>query len=159
MYVIPLTKQVNKVHYLSGNDDWETPADVFHKYDVTYKFMLDAAANESNHKCERWFGPGGDVENALTAEWPLEHGNIWLNPPYSRGLQAKFVNKAWSEHIRCKMEDKPYGKIVCLLPARTDTKLFHDVVLPYGQIEFLRGRVTFVGAAASAPFPSMIVVF
>ena len=46
-----------------------------------------------------------------------------------------------------------------LLPARTDTKWFHDWCLPYGKIEFLRGRLKFGGCDNSAPFPSMIVVF
>ena len=46
-----------------------------------------------------------------------------------------------------------------LLPARTDTKWFHDWCLPYGKIEFLRGRLKFGGCDNPAPFPSMIVVF
>jgi len=57
------------------------------------------------------------------------------------------------------MEDKPFGKIVVLLPARTDTKLFHEYILPYSKIEFLRGRLKFKGAKHGAPFPSMIVTF
>ena len=35
----------------------------------------------------------------------------------------------------------------------------HDWCLPYGKIEFLRGRLKFGGCDNSAPFPSMIVVF
>ena len=31
--------------------------------------------------------------------------------------------------------------------------------LPYGKIEFLRGRLKFGGCDNSAPFPSMIVTF
>ena len=46
-----------------------------------------------------------------------------------------------------------------LLPARTDTKWFHDWCLPYGKIEFLRGRLKFGGCDNPAPFPSMIVIF
>ena len=50
-------------------------------------------------------------------------------------------------------------RVVMLLPARTDTKWFHDWVLPYGKIEFLRGRLKFGGCDNPAPFPSMIVIF
>lgn len=146
----------------TGKDDWETPDDLFHKYDEQYHFILDAAANTANHKCPRWFGPGGDAEDSLVVDWPLEDGNIWLNPPYSRGLQAKFVQKAWLETDRvwCQYgKGDTWGKVVCLLPARTDTKLFHEVILPNADVTFLKGRVKFKEAAQGAPFPSMIVVF
>jgi phage N-6-adenine-methyltransferase len=120
----------------TGKDDWETPDELFAVYNERYQFFLDAAANHTNAKCSRWFGPGSALaEDALTVNWPLEEGNIWLNPPYSRGLQARFVEKAL-------------------------TKLFHDVILASGaDVTFLRGRVRFKGAPAGAPFPSMIVVF
>lgn len=46
-----------------------------------------------------------------------------------------------------------------LLPARTDTKWFHDYILGKAEIRFLKGRLKFGGANNSAPFPSMIVIF
>ncbi len=57
--------------------------------------------------------------------------------------------------------------MVMLLPARTDTKAFHDYIWdneahrPYCDVEvrFLKGRIKFVGAKHGAPFPSMVVVF
>lgn len=120
--------------------------------------MLDAAADESNHKVGSWFGPGGVEEDALLADWDrwLAQGNIWFNPPYSRGLQSKFVKRAveavlygvrWDNHV------------VALLPARTDTKLFHEIIQPFGEVTFIKGRLKFKGASHPAPFPSMIVVF
>ena len=139
--------------FSSGKDDWETPDELFSRLNRFYHFVLDAAANEVNHKCPRWFGPGGEVEDALLATWPLKEGNVWLNPPYSRGLQVKFVKKAISERSRGSA-----GKVVCLLPARTDTRLFHELLLPRARIEFLRGRLKFKGAKSSAPFPSLIAV-
>jgi phage N-6-adenine-methyltransferase len=156
----------------TGKDDWETPDDLFARYDASYHFTLDAAANERNHKCPRWYGPGGIVEDALLLEdeWPLDD-RIWLNPPYSRGLQTRFVKQA----ALCGNHG---GLVVCLLPARTDTKLFHEVIQPFGKIEFLKGRVKFINPDSpllrkptpsviegrhapnnTAPFPSMIVVF
>lgn len=137
----------------TGKDDWETPDDLFERYNKRYHFILDAAADNGNHKCDRYFGPGGVVEDSLVVAWPLNEGNIWLNPPYSRGLQAKFVSKAFLE------AEFSANHVVCLLPARADTKLFHEIIQPYGEVTFLQGRVKFVGAAYPAPFPSMIVVF
>jgi len=52
-----------------------------------------------------------------------------------------------------------------LIPARTDTSYFHDFIYHKAEIRFIRGRVKFVSfdkekvVTASAPFPSMIVIF
>lgn len=162
-----------KTLFSTGHDRWETPDELFHEYNQQFNFVLDAAADLHNHKVDVWFGPNSPVgvEDALLSDWSeyLKKGNIWLNPPYSRGLQKKFVEKAANEHIiydinpnnSHMMNDyKSAHHVVCLLPARTDTKLFHEVIKPYNSsIEFLKGRIRFKGAKSGAPFPSMIVVF
>ena len=54
----------------------------------------------------------------------------------------------------------PYSHPVYLLPARTDTRWFHDLCLPHAkEIRFIRGRLKFGGSVHSAPFPNMIVIF
>lgn len=144
--------------FSTGKDNWETPDDLFEALNDQYHFVLDAAANEQNHKCPVWLGPGGIHEDALSVSWQpwLLNGNVWLNPPYSRKLQRKFVEKAIYEVM-----GQPLGNVVCLLPARTDTALFHDLIYNKdgAEVTFLRGRLKFKGAENGAPFPSMIVVF
>lgn len=49
--------------------------------------------------------------------------------------------------------------MVMLLPARTDTKWFHEYVYNKAEIRFIKGRLKFGNAQNSAPFPSMIVIF
>ena len=53
--------------------------------------------------------------------------------------------------------------IVMLLPARTDTKYFHEYILPYAEIRFVKGRLKFLDennqAKDAAPFPSMVCVY
>ena len=49
-------------------------------------------------------------------------------------------------------------KVVCLLPARTDTRWWHDYCTQ-GEITFLKGRLKFSNAESNAPFPNAIVVF
>ena len=51
--------------------------------------------------------------------------------------------------------------IVMLLPARTDTRWFHNYIWNKKNVElrFLKGRLKFEGSKNSAPFPSMIVIF
>ena len=153
---------INKSMFTSGKDNWETPNDLFERYNSRYSFLLDAAADSTNRKVTSYFGPGGLEEDALTADWGpwLQKGNIWLNPPYSRGLQKKFIEKAVNEKAKLDPHHHGLGHVVCLLPARTDTKLFHEIIKPYAaDIEFLKGRIKFVGAEHGAPFPSMVVIF
>ena len=142
-------------------DWWETPDDLFGMYDAAYHFILDAAANHYNHKVPVWFGPGGVHVDALAADWQpyLKEGNIWLNPPYARGKQRQFVEKAIAEKRMSWRDCNNPGEIVCLLPADTSTKLFHDVVKLNGEIAFLRGRIKFKGAPGKPKFASMVVVF
>lgn len=64
-----------------------------------------------------------------------------------------WVKKAYEEYMRgCKT-------IVMLLPARTDTKWFHEYIYGKAEIRFVKGRLKFGGAKDAAPFPSMVVVF
>ena len=46
-----------------------------------------------------------------------------------------------------------------LIPARTDTKAFHEYIWHKAEIRFLKGRLHFNDGPDSAPFPSMIVVY
>ena len=45
-----------------------------------------------------------------------------------------------------------------LLPARTDTRWFHDYCLR-GEVRFVRNRLYFDDGEERAPFPSIVVVF
>jgi len=150
---------MNDVHYSSASNEWETPKSLFDEYDATYHFQLDAAATKENALCQSFFTIEDD---ALTKDWSI-YRSVWLNPPYGR-IIGKFMKKAWEESEKgCT--------VVCLIPARTDTKYFHDYCLKYGKVKFLRGRLKFINRAlpsyrsdgnfksSPAPFPSCIVVF
>ena len=122
--------------------EWQTPQDLFERLDAKYHFDLDVCASELNARCDRFYTKADD---GLAQPW---NGRCWCNPPYGREI-AKWVKKA--------VESKTL--VVMLLPARTDTRWFHDYCLPYGKIEFIKGRLRFGGAKENAPFASMIVVF
>jgi site-specific DNA-methyltransferase (adenine-specific) len=51
------------------------------------------------------------------------------------------------------------GVVVMLLPARTDTKWFHEYIYGKCEIRFIKGRLKFGGCKNAAPFPSMVCVF
>jgi hypothetical protein len=77
---------------------------------------------------------------------------VFVNPPYGREI-GKWVEKAYHS-----IEDGSAQIVVMLLPARTDTRWWHDWVMK-GEIRFIRGRLKFGGCKNSAPFPSAIVIF
>ncbi len=129
----------------SQTDDWATPQDLFDELNAVYRFQLDVAASDQNAKTERYFTKEQD---GLAQEWT---GRVWCNPPYGRAI-ADWVKKAFESH------HQNGATIVMLLPARTDTKWFHDYAMR-GRVQFLRGRLKFGGSKTAAPFPSMLVFF
>jgi site-specific DNA-methyltransferase (adenine-specific) len=49
--------------------------------------------------------------------------------------------------------------VVCLVPARTDTRWWHESAMRAAEVRLIRGRLHFGAGHAPAPFPSAIVVF
>lgn len=137
---------INKGLFSSKKPDWETPHEFFKKVDEEFGFDIDVCSDGRNNKVENYFTPSDD---ALTKDW---HGTCWMNPPYGREIK-RWVEKAYKESV------KNGSTIVCLLPARTDTRWFHDWVYGKAEIRFIKGRLKFVGAANSAPFPSMLAIY
>ena len=76
---------------------------------------------------------------------------VFCNPPYS--AIGKWVEKAYRE----TRNDNTL--VVLLIPARTDTRYFHDFIYNRAEIRFVKGRLKFGQSKNSAPFPSMVVIF
>lgn len=132
---------MNEVMFSSKNDNWETPQHIFNKWNSRYHFTVDVCATKDNAKCDKYYTPEMD---GLKQKW---EGVCWCNPPYGREI-GKWVEKAYNSNCT----------VVMLLPARTDTKWFHNFCMK-GHIIFIQGRLKFGNATNSAPFPSMIVIF
>lgn len=136
---------VNAVMFSSATDLWETPQDFFDKLNDEFCFDLDVCALPENAKCDRYFTPEQD---GLRQQWT---GTVWCNPPYGRQIGR------WVEKAEKSSEDGT--TVVMLLPARTDTKWFHQYIYGKTEIRFIPGRLKFGGSKNSAPFPSMVVIF
>lgn len=76
---------------------------------------------------------------------------MFCNPPYSR--IKEWVKKAYDE------SSDPTTLIVLLVPARTDTRYFHDYIYGKAELRFVKGRLKFGDSKNSAPFPSMVCVY
>lgn len=124
------------VHFSSQTVEWPTPKAVYDQLNEEFGFTFDPCPL------------GGEVDGTarLLNNWKGQR--VFCNPPY--GPQIR-------EFLEC---GKDADLAVYLIPARTDTKWFHELCLPYAkEIRFIKGRLKFGDAKNSAPFPSMLVIF
>lgn len=136
----------NDVMFSSKTDNWATPMEFFKKVDEEFHFTLDVYATKENAKYEIYYNK---EDNGLSKEW---YGTVWCNPPYGRTI-GKWVEKARKSYLSG-------ATVVMLLPARTDTRWFHDYIYHVAdEIRFIKGRLKFGNSKISAPFPSMLVIF
>ena len=138
---------MSNIHFSSASDNWATPDSFMDRVKTQYKvdFDLDVCADAGNAKAERFYTREDD---GLTQEWS---GCVWCNPPYGRKQTAQWLKKAYDSA-------KQGATVYVLIPARTDTKAWHDYAMK-GRIEFIKGRLKFGGSKNSAPFPSALIIF
>lgn len=141
-----------KTLFSKASDEWETPQDFFNELNEIYHFNLDPCASTKNAKCKKFYTK---KDNGLIKSW--KGRRVFCNPPYSD-------IPAWVK----KCHEEREAQTVLLVPARTDTRWFHNFIYNdcgghtgYWQhdVKFLRGRLKFGDSRNSAPFPSMLVYF
>ena len=111
----------------NATDEWYTPKEIV---DACGKFDLDPCSPEHRlwNTATRHITPS---EDGLKSDWGGQR--VWLNPPYSRPLIERFVDK---------MVENNNG--IALLFNRCDSKMFQDVIFPNATaILFVRGRIKF----------------
>jgi len=145
------------IHFSSKTPEWSTPQDFFDDLNREFSFTIDVCATKENAKCKRFFTKDCGINGNGGLDWSWGSETVWCNPPYGREI-GKWVRKGFeATHLE---ETTHFGAVVVmLLPARTDTKWFHNYIYGKAEIRFIKGRLKFGGCKNSAPFPSMIVVF
>lgn len=73
------------------------------------------------------------VDDGLTASWG--DGTVYVNPPYSKAKEP-WVRK-------CIEAGERGQKVVLLIPAHTDTRIFHEAMQTASAVCFIKGRVKF----------------
>ena len=127
---------MNRALFSSASDRWATPQHVYEALDAEFHFDFDPCPLDGQE----------DGTAPLFVRW--QGKRVFCNPPYGPGMEE------WLER------GLEADLAVFLIPARTDTRWFHSLVLPNAkEIRFLKGRLKFGDAVNSAPFPSMVVVF
>jgi hypothetical protein len=127
---------MKRVVFKSESVEWPTPKAVYEQLNQEFGFDFDPC-------------PINGTQDGLARLLTPWHGKrVFCNPPYGPQIRE------WLE----RAEEAELA--VYLIPARTDTRWFHDIVLPKArEIRFIRGRLKFGDAQNSAPFPSMLVIF
>ena len=144
-----MDKKMQGVMFSSKSNDWATPQDFYNQLDAEFGFTLDPCASPHNTKCDNFYT---EDEDGLVKDWG---GNtVFMNPPYGRKI-GNWIKKAYEEG------EKSNTRVVALIPARTDTKYWHNYCMKATEIRFVKGRLKFGqgNTKNSAPFPSAVVVF
>lgn len=130
---------MNKVLLSHQTDVWYTPKKLLDILESEFgSFDDDPALKTKNINWEN---------DGLFKKWGKR---VFCNPPYSN--LEKWCAKAYEEFQKGSF-------IILLIPSRTDTIAWHQFCMKAQEIRFIKGRIIFEGAKASAPFPSAIIIF
>lgn len=130
----------NSNTYKTFNVNEKTPTGFYNQLDEEFRFNFDP--------CPLNLTPEKD---GLNIDWG---GRCYINPPYGKAIRG------WLEKALSEIEKGNTELAVFLLPAYTDVKWFHEIVLPKAkEIRFIKGRLKFGEHNNTAPFANMVVVF
>lgn len=124
-------------------------AKTFNIHEATPKALYDQLNSEFNFNFDPC--PLRSSQDGLSINWK---GNVYVNPPYGKAIRL------WLEKGLTEIDKGNAKVVVFLLPAYTDVKWFHEIVLPNANdLRFLKSRLCFGEHKNRAPFASMIVIF
>ena len=115
---------------------YSTPQWLFDQYNEEFHFTIDVAADAENAKCPRYYTINDD---GLKQDWSGEI--VWCNPPY--GGLLPWVRKAYEESLKGT-------PVIMLIPVRSDTRYWHDYVIPFAEVRLLRGKLKFGNHTSTA---------
>lgn len=142
--------QIHAGMFTSDADDWTTPDAFYRLLDSEFRFTLDPCCYAHTAKCPEYFTKEDD---GLRQEW---RGRVFMNPPYGRAI-GTWVRKAYDA------AQTTADVVVCLIPARTCSKWWHDYCMRAAEVRLVCGRLRFGGQQPekghNAPFPNAVIVF
>ena len=124
----------------SNSAEWATPTAFFEELNREFGFTLDPCCTVDNRKCDRFYTKEDD---GLSQDWSGEI--VFCNPPYGTEL-PKWVAK-------CHHESLKGTTVVMLIPARTDTRYFHEYIY-MGNTKSVSSRVGYISTTVNNPHRS-----
>ena len=137
----------------STHHGWNTPQTLLERLYIVFGiFDLDPCSPTRNRRtapvrARIHYCPEDD---GLSLAW---FGTVFVNPPYGRDIHH------WTTKARSEVERGNAQTVVALLPARTDTRWWHNDIAGRACVLFLRGRLSFGDIGQVAPFPSALAVW
>lgn len=145
-----------------GRDDWRTPPEVLRAVKSGWPIYLDPCA--SSDPADHFASVNvTEAEDGITADWwgayeraVAVHGTtggvIFVNWPYSQSAKWVHLLDLWAS---CK----PGLPIIGLCAARPGARWYRTAKSRADAVAEWRGRIKFVGAKHSAPFPSALLAY
>ena len=141
-----------KDKFVSINQEWQTPDNIFQPLNNEFHFQIDLAGSQINKRCERVFTKTDDT---FKQNW---QGICWLNPEFK--TVKKWVKKAYED------SEKFNSTIVVLVLSKTNTNWWRDYVMKAKEVRFINQKIRFKaiesdynGKDYGLAFPACIVVF
>lgn len=115
------------------SDDWRTPS-----------LLYNAFIGKGFIDCFPFHSDKDELNNQY------QNKKLFINPPYSKmsSVSPWIMEQALNDN-----------KVALLVPARTDTEWFQDLLYLQPVIIFIKGRLHFNDSIDSAPFPSVLLLF
>lgn len=130
----------NSNTYKTFNINEKTPEGFYNQLDKEFNFDYDPCP----------LNPKPDIDG-LFVHWGRR---CFINPPYGKEIRK------WLEKGLFEIKEGDTHMCCFLLPAYTDVKWFHEIVLPFAkEIRFIKGRLKFGSHNNTAPFANMVVIF
>lgn len=131
---------MNPVLLSAKSPHYATPVSLYAQLHAEFDFNFDPCPFNEDFQGPLFSWDG------LNVSWAGKR--VFCNPPYGKAI-TQFMMKAIEADVA-----------VYLVPARVDTRWFHELCLPCAkEIRFLKGRLKFENCKNPAPFPCMVVIF
>jgi phage N-6-adenine-methyltransferase len=125
------------VKHNSGENEWYTPPEYI---EAALKVMgsidIDPASSKIANKTVKATKIYTKEDNGLEKDW---HGNIWMNPPYSKDLIPNFISKLCYHYGNGEI-----NQAIVLVNNATETNWFQEIGEIAEAICFINKRVKFL---------------
>ncbi len=137
----------------TGENEWYTPPEfIALAREVMGGIDLDPASNAEANETVGATEFYTAEDDGLEQQW---HGRVWLNPPYSRDLMPKFMDKLKTEY-----EGDNIRAAIVVTHNNTDTGWFHSLADIISAICFASKRIKFYrGDTVAAPVNGQMFLY
>ncbi len=139
----------------SGENEWYTPPKYIESCHKLFDGIeLDPASSIEAQKYIQALKYFTKEDDGLVEKW---EGYTWMNPPYSKDLIEKFINKIVAHY---RAGDIPAA--VVLVNNATETSWFYTLIKTAAAVVFTKGRIKFIdknGNPSGAPLQGQALVY